>query len=224
MIFRKIKKRKLWLLLFVIIILFDILMQYAITRNLSSNRVLKKTEQSEILKELEFFPIPVSLDDESLSFSYVDTWNQSRTYGGDRHHEGTDIMTDLNEPGIYPVVSMSDGVVEKLGWLELGGYRVGIRTDSGLYLYYAHLQSYMPDIKEGQEIKAGECIGFIGDTGYGKEGTTGKFATHLHVGFYLPDKEGSDEALNPYPYLQKLTEKTLSYHYHNYDYNKEDTA
>lgn len=160
--------------------------------------------------ELEYFPIPTSTKDAKLTVSFVDTWNTSRNYGGDRVHEGCDIITSLDEPGVYPVVSISDGVIEKMGWLELGGYRVGIRTDSGLYLYYAHLESYAPGLSKGDEISAGECIGFVGDTGYGEEGTTGQFVTHLHLGFYVPDGD-TDVAINPYPYLVELQNKQLKY-------------
>ncbi|HIZ08836.1 MAG TPA: M23 family metallopeptidase, partial [Candidatus Eubacterium avistercoris] len=77
------------------------------------------------MEELMYFPIPLSLDEKSLTWSFTDTWNQSRTYGGNRHHEGTDIITAVNEPGVYPVVSMSDGTIEKIGWLQLGGWRMG---------------------------------------------------------------------------------------------------
>ena len=195
------------------IILFDVCLGHMLTRQETAPGYTRKEEEAQIRKELIYFPIPLSLDDPSLTWSFGDTWNQSRTYGGDRHHEGTDIITSADEPGIYPVISMSDGTVEKMGWLRLGGWRVGIRTDSGLYLYYAHLESYMPGLKEGQKISAGECIGFAGDSGYGSEGTTGQFVTHLHVGIYLPDQEGCDQAKNPYPFLEELSDHLLGCHY-----------
>ena len=182
---------------------------------LVQNQAVGKKEISHevsFAEELVFFPIPVSSSDAGLTVSFVDTWNTSRTYGGDRLHEGCDIITSADTPGVYPVLSISDGVVEKLGWLELGGYRVGIRNESGLYLYYAHLESYSPGLKEGDLVSAGECIGFVGNTGYGEEGTTGKFVTHLHMGFYVPGTEG-DTALNPYPYLVELEKKQLKYNY-----------
>lgn len=163
-------------------------------------------------KELEYFPIPLSVSNHTLTISFVDTWNESRNYGGDRLHEGCDIITSKDSPGVYPVISISDGVVEKMGWLQLGGYRIGIRNESGLYLYYAHLESYAPDLSIGDTIHAGECIGFVGNTGYGEEGTTGMFVTHLHVGFYIPQDDG-DEAINPYTYLVDLQNKQLKYKY-----------
>ena len=36
-----------------------------------------------------------------------------RTYGGKRGHEGCDIMASYNHRGVYPVVSVCDGTLEK---------------------------------------------------------------------------------------------------------------
>ena len=77
-----------------------------------------------------------------------------RNYNGSYPHEGCDIMAENNVSGYYPIVSVSDGTVENIGWLEKGGYRVGIRSSQGGYFYYAHLSSYS-DIKKGDKIKAG---------------------------------------------------------------------
>ena len=73
-------------------------------------------------------------------------------------------------------------------------------------------------------VKAGDCLGFAGNTGYGPEGTSGKFATHLHMGFYVTDKNGKEAAVNPYPYLIKLKQHTLTYHYPKDYYDKNNTT
>ena len=131
-----------------------------------------------------------------------------RTYQGERGHEGTDIMPSVNERGVFPVVSMTDGIVENKGWLELGGYRLGIRSPHGAYFYYAHLDSY-GNIQEGDEVKAGDFLGFMGDTGYSKtEGTTGKFPVHLHMGIYLYE-EGKEVSVNPYPALMYVKDRRV---------------
>ena len=74
-------------------------------------------------------------------------------------------MASVNERGLYPVVSMTDGTVRSKGWLELGGWRLGIETEQGAYFYYAHLDSYA-QIEEGDAVKAGDLLGYMGDTGY----------------------------------------------------------
>ena len=78
--------------------------------------------------DLQYFPVAESSDNSRLSVSFEDSWMFDRSYGGERGHEGTDIMPSVNEPGRFPVVSMTDGIVESKGWLELGGYRLGIRA------------------------------------------------------------------------------------------------
>ena len=139
---------------------------------------------------------------------FENSWMQSRTFGGDRGHEGTDIMASENVRGIYPVYSMTDGVVENIGWLRLGGYRIGIRSPSGAYFYYAHLAEYAKDFQIGETVSAGTFLGFMGDTGYSDvEGTTGNFAVHLHMGIYLNDKDGTEFSVNSYPMLSYLWER-----------------
>ena len=117
-------------------------------------------------------------------------------------------MASENVRGLYPIVSMTDGVVENKGWLEKGGYRIGIKAPSGAYFYYAHLDSYAK-LEIGDEIKAGDIRGFMGDSGYGPEGTTGKFPVHLHLGIYIYP-EGEEISVNPYWVLRWVEEQTIN--------------
>lgn len=160
-----------------------------------------------VMNDIKYFPVAKD-NVNNIFVSYEDSWGEKRTYGGDRHHEGTDIMSGNNEEGYFPVISMTDGVVEKKGWLELGGYRLGIRSPSGGYYYYAHLNSYADGIEEGKEIKAGSVIGTMGSTGYGEEGTSGKFDVHLHLGIYYGDDEIS---FNPYALLNICKDSMIEF-------------
>ena len=74
-----------------------------------------------VWQDVTYFPVPQSQTREEMDVSYCDSWMQSRTFGGKRGHEGCDIMASVNTRGVYPVVSMTDGVVEAVGWLKLGG-------------------------------------------------------------------------------------------------------
>ena len=74
-----------------------------------------------ILGDLVYFPIPLNEAAEVPDVTYSDSWGDGRTYGGDRRHEGCDIMGEEKPRGFYPVVSMSDGVVEKVGWNRAAG-------------------------------------------------------------------------------------------------------
>ena len=162
-----------------------------------------------VWNDLVYFPVALSQSG-NINVSFEDSWMFDRSYKGERGHEGTDIMPDKNERGVLPVVSMTDGVVQNKGWLELGGYRIGIRAPHGAYFYYAHLDSYA-DIEEGDEIKAGDLLGYMGDTGYSTtEGTKGKFPVHLHMGIYI-DKDGQEISVNPYAALKYTEEKIIDY-------------
>ena len=167
-----------------------------------------------IWKDPVYYPIPESTENEEAVVSYENSWMFERTYGGTYGHEGTDLMAGLQEPGYYPVVSISDGVVEKVGWLEKGGWRIGIRSIHDVYFYYAHLDSYAEEWKPGDVVQAGQLLGFMGDTGYGKtEGTRGKFPVHLHLGIYIRTEEIPELAVNPYWFLKYLEENRQCYAY-----------
>ncbi len=161
--------------------------------------------------DVVYFPIPLSTTTKEATVSFVDTWNDERTYGGNRLHEGTDIMADINKNGFYPIVSMTDGIVTKKGWLEQGGYRIGISAPSGGYYYYAHLDSYA-NIEVGDHVSAGDFLGYMGDSGYGEKGTRGKFPVHLHLGIYFMYK-GQEISVNPYWILRYIEDSKLKYAY-----------
>lgn len=165
-----------------------------------------KTMYQTILQGISCFPVAEDIKGgETVSFD--DSWGGERTYGGNRQHEGCDIMTSNNKRGYFPIVSMTDGVVEKKGWLPQGGYRLGIRSASGAYFYYAHLHSYSEGIEEGTTVRAGDLIGFMGDTGYSEiEGTVGNFDVHLHMGIYI-DYQGEEMSVNPYWVLKHYESK-----------------
>ena len=146
---------------------------------------------SAVWDDLERFPVGTVASDGNAGVSFADSWMQSRNFGGERGHEGCDIMASVNERGIYPIYSVSDGVVENVGWLRLGGYRIGIRSPSGAYFYYAHLAEYAKEFEVGETVLAGTHLGYMGDTGYSDiPGTTGNFPVHLHFGIYINDENG----------------------------------
>ena len=55
-------------------------------------------------------------------------------------------MAEKNTPGYYPVVSMTDGVVTEKGWLEKGGWRIGITAPTGAY-FYMHIWILMRSLR-----------------------------------------------------------------------------
>ncbi|MPZ69089.1 MAG: peptidoglycan DD-metalloendopeptidase family protein [Actinobacteria bacterium] len=146
---------------------------------------------------------PVARADWLSVINFTDDWHAPRMrLVGKRWvqsgiHEGTDILA---EPGT-PIRAMTAGEVENLGWLFYSGWRVGIRGDDGSYYFYAHMTEFAPGLSTGDEVSAGETIGFVGNTGYGtKEGHHDEFIYHLHVGIQEPDGRW----INPFPLLEDL--------------------
>lgn len=160
-----------------------------------------------IFDDLSCFPIPQPASSSVPDIRYENGWMEERTFGGERGHEGCDLMGDEMPGGFYPVLSMTDGVVEQVGWLPLGGYRIGIRAPAGAYFYYAHLSEYAREFQAGDRVSAGELLGYMGDTGYGEEGTTGQFPVHLHLGIYIKTEHYEELSINPYWILRYMEKK-----------------
>lgn len=138
------------------------------------------------------FPMPLK-----YNYTYHNTWGDRRGWGGLRIHEGTDIFADYGTP----VLSTCYGFVELKGWNRFGGWRVGIRDTRNNYHYYAHLSRYDPNLKQGGIVSPGQVIGYVGSSGYGPPGTSGKFPPHLHYGIYKFNGR-TTFSFDPYPYLK----------------------
>ena len=125
-----------------------------------------------------------------------DTFTQARA-GGARTHDAIDIMA----PEGTPVVAVADGTVEKLFTSQGGGgITVYIRSpDMRWSYYYAHLKGYAPGLAEGQKVRRGQVIGYVGATG-----NASAAGPHLH--FAINRMEQGERwwqgrAINPYPLL-----------------------
>lgn len=143
--------------------------------------------------ELDEHTFPIAM---GYQYSFRGTWGANRGWGGRRIHEGTDIFAGYGTP----VLSASYGVVEVMGWNQFGGWRIGIRDNHNSYHYYAHLAYFEKGLQEGDVVKTGQVIGYVGSTGYGKVGTAGKFPPHLHYGIYKFNGR-TEWAFDPYPSL-----------------------
>lgn len=127
-------------------------------------------------------------------YSHCDDFGVGRSYGFARKHLGNDLMGSLGTP----IVAVEGGIVEAMGWNQYGGWRVGIRSlDRRRYYYYAHLQKdapFAPGLKEGDQVQAGQVIGFMGRTGYSTRENVNNIETvHLHFGLELIFDESQKE-------------------------------
>ncbi|MEP2025857.1 MAG: M23 family metallopeptidase [Reichenbachiella sp.] len=97
---------------------------------------------------------------------------------------------DFSAPKGTPIYATGDGEV-KLARSSLGGYGRQVEIDHG-YGYvtkYAHMEMF--NVKKGQKVKRGECIGYVGNSGRST-------APHLH---YEVRKDG--KLINPVHYFHQ---------------------
>lgn len=125
-----------------------------------------------------------------LPYDLSNSWHDSRD-GGRRKHKGIDIFA----PKGTGIVAVADGAVSFIGEQPKGGLCLWLTTESGTSFYYAHLDRWAPGLYEGMEVRSGDLLGYVGNTGNAK--TT---PSHLH--FAVND---NDEMVNPYPILTKAT-------------------
>ena len=125
---------------------------------------------------------------------YIDTYGAFRSDVPGNWHHGDDIFATLGTP----VVAVANGTINRVGWEKLGGWRLWVRDDAGDEFYYAHLSGYAPTDLHSNRVRAGEVIGFVGNTG-------DAFTTAPHLHFEVHPRQllrlGYNGAVDPTTYL-----------------------
>jgi peptidoglycan LD-endopeptidase LytH len=118
------------------------------------------------------------------------------------YHEGrsggrTHRAIDIHAPRGTPVVAAADGTILRLHSGVTGGLSIYHLDDDGrTRYYYAHLDRYAEGLRQGQRVRRGDVIGFVGDTGNAAPGDY-----HLHFSIaQLDDRSRWWEGLNRNPY------------------------
>ena len=111
-------------------------------------------------------------------------------------HEAIDILAPRGTP-VFAVVS---GTIRKLFLSKAGGLTIYEVDDMGVYCYYyAHLDRYEEELREGMRVERGRVIGFVGSTGNADPRTP-----HLHLAIFLlgpEQKWWKGTPVDPYPGL-----------------------
>jgi murein DD-endopeptidase MepM/ murein hydrolase activator NlpD len=134
---------------------------------------------------------------------YSDDFGDPRGQGA---HEGNDILADRKAP----VVAVEAGKIVFWTTSANAGCMLYLYGKSGTTYLYIHLNndvtmkndnrgkciagmSYAPGLTDGQEVKAGELIGFVGDSGD---------ANGIHPHLHFEVHPGGGQAVSPYRYLK----------------------
>jgi peptidoglycan LD-endopeptidase LytH len=116
---------------------------------------------------------------------------------GSRRHEAVDILA----PRHTPIHAVERGTIAKLFLSSAGGITVYQYDPTGrLCYYYAHLQRYADNLKEGDTVSEGQVIGYVGTTGNAPPNTP-----HLHFAVFelAQDRRWwKGRAIDPYPLLK----------------------
>jgi murein DD-endopeptidase MepM/ murein hydrolase activator NlpD len=120
------------------------------------------------------------------------------TYGAPRpdvsYHHGDDIFGQLGQP----LIAVADGTLFSVGWNDIGGNRLWLRDGQGNEFYYAHLSAFSTLASNGAHVRAGQVVGFMGNTG---DAETTPYHLHFEVHPVSLLYVGYDGAVNPTPYL-----------------------
>lgn len=125
-----------------------------------------------------------------------DTFDHARS--GDRVHRAVDVRA----PRGTPVVSTDDGRVLAIKSNALGGLTVYCTDPAGkLVYYYAHLDRYAAGLTEGQAVRQGDVLGYVGTTGNAPPDVP-----HLHfqvMRLVDPKRYWDGPVLDPRPYFTR---------------------
>ena len=126
------------------------------------------------------------------------------------HHDYPAV--DIFAPEGTAFVAVTNGIVDFVSYEDRwqpaiddpstrGGISIAIIGDDGVRYYGSHLSSIAAGIERGQQVSAGQVIGYIGNTGNARG-----IDPHLHFGISRPtfpeDWEIRRGEIDPYPYLK----------------------
>lgn len=125
----------------------------------------------------------------------LDTFDDARSEG--RLHDAIDIMA----PAGTQVLAATAGKILRLSQSDKGGITIyQLSANEKTVYYYAHLQSYASGLSEGNAVRQGDVIAYVGDTG---NAGVGNYHLHFSVSAVSDPKrywEGTN--INPYPLLR----------------------
>lgn len=153
-------------------------------------------------------PFELAFPQEIEATTFVNTWGARRP--GGRRHKGSDLLA----PRLTEVFAAADGVVIKVDKNRSSGRNIRIDHGDGWTSHYLHLNNdtpgtddglapwsmtLAPGIEVGREVKKGQMIGWVGDSGNAED-----TVPHTHFEF-----RHDGRSVNPYYTLVEAYERDL---------------
>jgi murein DD-endopeptidase MepM/ murein hydrolase activator NlpD len=142
-------------------------------RNQALAQFAQQAEQQSKKIALNLWVLPTSPSVTTAQFGEYGLWASYHTGLDFNGYEGQEIM------------SIANGVVTSVTYDGSYGNKTVVTLDDGTEIWYCHQSSF--GVSEGEEVSAGEVIGYIGSTG----NVTG---SHLH----LEVRPGGGDPVDPY--------------------------
>jgi murein DD-endopeptidase MepM/ murein hydrolase activator NlpD len=158
----------------------------------SAQRVVEApTITADIVTELRRRRLRPPLDDmnpEAMRGAFA-----QRRGGGSRPHEAVDLMAPRNTS----VHAVEGGTIAKLFLSKAGGLTIyQFDPSRRVCYYYAHLERYAANLREGQTVSRSEVIGYVGSSG-----NASPAAPHLHFAIFELDEDAHwwrGDPIDPY--------------------------
>jgi murein DD-endopeptidase MepM/ murein hydrolase activator NlpD len=111
-----------------------------------------------------------------LNFSYISSNFNPKRYHPILKRVKAHNGIDYRAPKGTPVIAAGDGKVTRSAYSKYNGHHVFIQHANSIVTKYLHFAKRM--VKQGQRVKQGQLIGYVGSTGLAQ-------APHLHYEFLL---------------------------------------
>ncbi len=175
----------------------DVSSEQTIGSNITGAIVEKVKEDAEIRQEIAFSDqsnektaLTTSSDQQSISLDRIYFLPPlmgpvSASYEPDKKHFGIDILAPKNTP----IKASLDGFVIQSDWTMDAGNTIGIQHSNNIVTFYKHNSTLLK--KAGDQVKAGEAIAIIGNSGELTDGP------HLHFEIWHKGK-----TINPADFVE----------------------
>ncbi|HET6776236.1 MAG TPA: M23 family metallopeptidase, partial [Actinomycetota bacterium] len=102
---------------------------------------------------------------------WQDDWHAYRCCPHEHLHQGMDMFAERGTP----LVATADGVVSQKVNGSVSGLGVEVTDATGTQYFYAHLDAFAAGLRQGQRVRRGDVLGYVGNTGNAR-GTS----AHVH--------------------------------------------